>query len=1513
MKIVKRISLLIITIFMCLSCVFSLSSAEAIENSNEDTVSKNIPEVLLIEDALPWNSEANRIVLSKVTEYDVVTTTDFLKVNLSEYGVVILANDQSFETYEKYSALKEYLEYFASSGGVVVFGACDLGWANGDLNGKLPGNVRKKTHLVDSNYIVDENHPIVSGSLIDNQKLLSSDLVSNYCSHVSFDEESLPAGTKIILREGDSNRPTLIEYPLGKGRVIASGLTWEHNYITGGKVINGLKSGCFAQIAMADMFKYSIHVSNLGVEDVEALNEYYLNNNSHHIIVTNIDSNPVKDAEIVIDGQKYITDERGSFSYTGEYGVKEITVYAKGYRENVLFYDVQPRQFRIVVLEKDSGDRKPYITMVSDIDDFGDLRYQSRCYEEDSDTKLSLKATCNWNGQPEGKYVIFQEGSDKSITSSTGEFLFSPGKTFSAYNPLKIKLVSSNGMESNYVDLNIIIVEKTPEEYLNQEYEFRLPDGASGKVDDAEIAATIPVDFDMRSTVFPVRVYTETSSDGIKTYKVTIGIEQYDFKHNEWLSFKQQIDKGWDKAGSILDNWSGLNGKTGGYNIQTGFINPKIDVRGYYECKKDAKGNIISRSGNILIRGYNKSVYTQQFLLGPMPFYFDLEAFLRLDASGGLQYSEESGFSVPITLAFTPRITSSIGAGVYGLASVGGMVAADGKFPIYPAGQLSESSIKYNIYLRVQLMYVFDWRFSPEGAEKVWYPLADYASYSMLSMDNFKANENVTISPREYNKKTSEWNGGSPSAMGRQNVSEYIHVLQDYIMPNTIPELVKINDDYILIFQSDKSNRAVGNNVVMMYSVYNNDTGVWSQPLEVCEGVSSDLFAEICVDDDELYIVWQKIRTEMISSDPTELLREMSENIDISFAKWNSLTKTFEQSYVNYNNSLDMYPQIAINDGKISVVWVSNTANNAMGGVGEYKIYVSEFENGIWSLPIEIFSTNMYIAEISSGYVNNKLEILFATNIGNYGNIYRIKGETAELISSDDSYGTNVIFRDDCFYWSSSGKIVQYNPERSSFLEITSGDISAISSSYRIVNNGLSTAIVWGGTDENGNDAIFASIHTNNGWSNPIVLMNVSEFIIEFFDVELAKDGAWDIICSLRDKTQNEKVSLTHIHMKQKEETSLNYVNLGEKTDNGMYKMRFSITNNGQNELKKLSCYIKDKSGKTYIDKIISCSIDTGKTSVVETQIDLSGLKEYTELDFVIYAINEQNKSDNIITEPVGQTDVSLKLTQYNIDNKLIIAAEVSNASEFSTNAAISLVENSVDGIILDMKNIGILNNESKNIYLYSIDRSSIDFKGKDYKYYYVVVNTLVEDANEYNNVDVIAVYPSENVESHIHISKNPIWNFDENSRWLTCDDCNEPYNIIEHMFDSACDNECNNVGCGYKRNVLHIPAADDGDCTTVIMCSICGNVLTESNQHTYDNSCDFSCNNEGCNSVRVISHTYKSKYDKDCNVCGELRDAPMNPVIVLLIIFAVLVLTVGVFWVIYFVIKKQTSKIPRK
>ena len=204
-----------------------------------DTYTETVParpeaNILLVQDRLPWTENVNTLLLARlqsngyITGWDQTTTANFESVDLSAYNVIFVANDQTTATYNQLARFNERITEFATAGGVVVYGACDHGWAGGNISYALPGGVIKGNYYSYRNYIVDGTHNVVTGVLTDGKSLTDALLYSTYSSHTYF--TSLPEDASVILADANG-RPTLVEYPLGDGYVIASGLTWEYTYV----------------------------------------------------------------------------------------------------------------------------------------------------------------------------------------------------------------------------------------------------------------------------------------------------------------------------------------------------------------------------------------------------------------------------------------------------------------------------------------------------------------------------------------------------------------------------------------------------------------------------------------------------------------------------------------------------------------------------------------------------------------------------------------------------------------------------------------------------------------------------------------------------------------------------------------------------------------------------------------------------------------------------------------------------------------------------------------------------------------------------------------------------------------------------------------------------------------------------------------------------------------------------------------------------------------------------------
>ena len=133
--------------------------------------------VLLIQDSLPWADDVNTALLEALKErgvvssYNIINTSALATIDLSQYGVVFIANDQSSAMYQRLAANADKLENYVRAGGNLIYGACDEGWSGGSLTHTLPGGVTSSNYYSVHNYVVNELHPIVTGIYTDNRSL----------------------------------------------------------------------------------------------------------------------------------------------------------------------------------------------------------------------------------------------------------------------------------------------------------------------------------------------------------------------------------------------------------------------------------------------------------------------------------------------------------------------------------------------------------------------------------------------------------------------------------------------------------------------------------------------------------------------------------------------------------------------------------------------------------------------------------------------------------------------------------------------------------------------------------------------------------------------------------------------------------------------------------------------------------------------------------------------------------------------------------------------------------------------------------------------------------------------------------------------------------------------------------------------------------------------------------------------------------------------------------------------
>ena len=1319
---------------------YTLIKSEYIEYDTPTTFSvEESKRVLLIEDNLPWHTNTNQVVLSGITEYDLVSTEDFLSVDLSKYGVVVFANDQSFQMYENYKNFKEYLEKFASIGGVIVFGACDSGWAEGVLSEALPGEVKKTNNNSFRNYVADNNHPIVTGELTDNQVLLDEDLYENWASHVSFNESSLPAGSKIILTNEEGN-PTLVEYPLGKGRVIASGLTWEYNYVHGGEQHpNGGNRGQFAKKAMDDLFTYAIRVSKIDVTDIEPLKEYWINNCEHNIFVGDKDGfAAIKDAEVKINGQTVKTDKNGIATFVGISGECTVEVTAEGYKRSKFIYNVNPGTLRAFYLDKVSNNGTPYITMVLSKNSGTDLLHEREYFFDGSEIECSIKLDGEWNGATPGKYIIYQE--DQSISTETGVIDFAPGKTFDAGKKIYVIMVSADGkVKSKPREILLTVNDKSKWEIESDDALFTLFKDNGFKIESGLpiiAGSTIKLSLDF----IPFTVIQEENK-----VKIAFGIEPGNGVEKWYDDLKDKVDdlkETKDRIKKLKEVMKTFGAKSGGFTLKKGFSEPEFNLIGYAEGVVDDDGNLTKVKGSLVGDAGIEYKYNQQFVVGPVPVYFEIGGGGKVELASGVSKVtvEPQNLVLDLALTITPKFTIGGGAGINGAISVGAEGNVELPLKIDFTNEHFGGQLIGSAKLKASLMFVFT--AETPSIKGTWVVVDNYYGRKKILEGNPSAavynSENFVKLDRSYLEKD--------GAVSLNDISdENLLVLENVLLPSSSQNIETIGDKQIAVYQVDDPNRNDNNRTKLVYSVC--EEGVWSEAKDVWNNGAPDFDAVLKAYNDELYLVWQKAAKEL-PNDGDDLENQINKALELSeiaFARWDNNTNSFvDFKYLTNNERLDMSPSIAIDNDEIYVSWVSSDSNIFEDSIDNEIVYTSSKKNNVWSKPEVLVDVNSNISSIDSSIVNNKLNVAYGVdtdnNISTYDDIEIMiaTDDNITQITSNEAAEFNPTFYDGKLYWYSNNDLMSYDFAKKTIL---AESIKYITQNYNIINHDGREIVIWLDSVTEELDSIRASVRQDDGWSKPVKVYEATEAITNY-DGCVSDDGKWNIIMNLVNESDEDEIHKLVAYIDGfNNDISLEAVNCDETIRDGVNQpIDILVKNNGLKDITNFKLAVYDTSNVLISEKNVECNIAVGESTEISDIVNVGDITGKKDLVIKVEAEGEKNLDDNSRETTIGYTDVKVKVKTYEIGDQIIIDATVSNASAIPANAAISIIEDREDGIVLDMKNIGLITSEEDYLYRYSVDKNNINYNGERYKSYYIKVDCLEEERIKANNVESVVI-----------------------------------------------------------------------------------------------------------------------------------------------------------------------------
>ncbi len=190
------------------------------------------PAILVIQDTDAWGVDMGTFIFDNFGfSATVINSNQIASTDFDDFDLVLTVSDEGFSYYQALSSNVSKFEDYVSGGGVVQYQCA----TQGD-NVTVAGGVQVEFGDLDNfNDILLPEHPIVEG--------LSSPLEGNSANHTTM--SNLPAGAVQITETSGSGSPTTVEYEIGSGSVVLTGMTWEFLYN------NGFEAGAMLGNAVA--------------------------------------------------------------------------------------------------------------------------------------------------------------------------------------------------------------------------------------------------------------------------------------------------------------------------------------------------------------------------------------------------------------------------------------------------------------------------------------------------------------------------------------------------------------------------------------------------------------------------------------------------------------------------------------------------------------------------------------------------------------------------------------------------------------------------------------------------------------------------------------------------------------------------------------------------------------------------------------------------------------------------------------------------------------------------------------------------------------------------------------------------------------------------------------------------------------------------------------------------------------------------------------------------------------
>lgn len=1114
---------------------------------------------------------------------------------------------------------------------------------------------------------------------------------------------------------------------------------------------NNIKIGLYNDPLESDSTIYFEGYDITGVNDLDS-NEYAL------VVKINKKANDKENSEYILasgatvkaDGEVYETDSSGKVVIP--WPVESVTVEMDNYC-SLTIPESALRGSNTVYLEKESKNGKPVIQAVYLKDKYGyehDILHEEYQLPALSDKYYTLRAEVFWANGKESVTRLHQDG----ITDQ-----FEGGIT---YLPLCSKFDITEGVDIVAVDEDGDSVTKTLRLAVDSAlgldgFSFNLGDSLSFVLpDSAGILAGKKMSIGIYSPV-PVVIQNENG----KVY-VAIGYqhdEEYDdgeWTPKTWCESLEDLTESVSKAQDALtehrlirDAMNKLKYRRaeleGSFGVDGG-----VSVMGYAEGYVDAYGNLkITSSGGFITFSAEVS-YTQPFVLGALPVYFEISFSNNFETQMNLYLADEID-------AFTPQMTiknetALSGGGGVGIAKVAsGGIGAEGV--LTNTLELDKGIDYYKLEAALKWYAKFklgpkQFKFGDTIADAVWYEYPSSTATAAVLYSSGGNGRSGIYDTSQYtpidlsyleNTSNSGADGEFVAAVLYSSGNDGAFVSNAY--KDADPQIAYFSDGTALAVWIGYNGEVGSYDGLNLYYAYH-DGGSWSEPALVDTDGTMDDMPYLTVVGEDAYLTWQDANGS-ITADMS--LEELAPLMGISAAVFDKNNLSFVVSTLDAGGSLNTLPTLCGEDDVIYAVWMQNNAGDWFGMDGSNSILCSCYTDGEWTSTDILYSGLGPVLDLAADY-NSGLQVAYSMDgDGNLNTDTDVEVfENGSAVTENEYLDSGVVYSGGELYWFGAGTLMCEGTKAQA------DDAYITSDRFQIVNENGVKALLY--TDSDGLASVLYGVFYDGGsglWGSPVALVADGTHI-PYFHASVNSNGELSILLEKQsivgDYTSDDPYGTAEL-VWYNEPLTCDLTVSDLYFDNSTYVagsdmvLRAMVNNVGELTVDTLHVAITDSEGNVLSEKTVPETIRPGESAEIYTAFNPNEIEQGKALTLTITPANLEDVTpdDNTVEATLGWNDLSVEAIQWAMDDNgmVIIHANIVNRGyDAQTDVVVKLCADSKSGNVVQTETIAELTS-------FGLVGVSFDVECVDEKVYYVCVEHADSDLNYGNDYDFVVLRQS--------------------------------------------------------------------------------------------------------------------------------------------------------------------------